>query len=60
MDLIQLKMPPDKVGKMADALDAYIQQWPSYPESDDLKIITVWLRYRLNRWNANHPADPAA
>lgn len=45
---------------MADALDAYIQQWPSYPESDDLKIITVWLRYRLNRWNANHPADPAA
>lgn len=60
MDLLQLKMPPDKAGKLADALDRYLQADVLQPDHDELNDILIWLRYRVARWNKNHPAVPVA
>lgn len=60
MDLMQLKMPPDKVRIMADAIERDIGEQASLNHADDLKAILVWLRYRIQRWEARHPTTPAA
>ena len=60
MDLIQLKMPPDQAALMADAIERDIEARPAEATSTELRKTLVWLRYRVQRWNAHHPADPAA
>lgn len=56
MDLMQLKVPPDRAALMADAVDEYIERHPDYPETAKMRDISAWLRYRISRWNANRPA----
>lgn len=45
---------------MADAIERDIEARPAEPTSADLQKTLVWLRYRVQRWNDNHPATPAA
>lgn len=56
MDLIQLKMPPDQVELLTDALSDWIEEHPLNPETPQLRKTEVWLTYRLNKWRASHPA----
>ena len=60
MDLIQLKMPPDKAELVAGAIETYIHDNPDDSAVPDLTEILAWLRYRISRWNARHPHTPAA
>lgn len=60
MDLIQLKMPPDRADQMADAIERDIAAHPNEPASTELQKTLVWLRYRVQRWRNNHPDQPAA
>jgi hypothetical protein len=60
MDLIQLKMPPDKAAAMADAIEWFINTHPAEEASKELGHTLTWLRYRVQRWNDNHPTVPAA
>lgn len=60
MDLMQLKAPPDKVAKMADAVEFQIMSAPAGQDMTDLVEILTWLRFRLAKWAAEHPAAPAA
>jgi hypothetical protein len=60
MDLIQLKMPPDQAALMADAIERDIEARPHEATSTELRKTLVWLRYRVQRWNNNHPTTPAA
>lgn len=60
MDLIQLKMPPDQAGRMADAIERDIEARPTEQTSAELRKVLTWLRYRVQRWNDHHPTDPAA
>ena len=60
MDLIQLKMPPDKAAQMADAIERDIAAHPDTPASAELHKTLVWLRYRIQRWINHHPSQPAA
>lgn len=58
MDRIQLKMPPDKITKMADAIERDLDINQAHQDAADLRDILAWLRYRLSRWNTSRP--PAA
>lgn len=60
MDLIQLKMSPDQAALVADAIERDITARPAEQTSSELQKILVWLRYRVQRWNAHHPTQPAA
>lgn len=60
MDLIQLKMPPDRARLMAKAIEKSAETSPDPQESKELSEIAVWLNYRVNRWYKHHPAAPAA
>lgn len=60
MELIQLKMPPDKAAKMADAIERDLCRDNWDEDTTDLQETLTWLRYRLAKWHANHPATPAA
>lgn len=60
MDLIQLKVPPDKAALMADAIERDIGATGDYRDTTELRKILVWLRYRVQRWEQNHPTPPAA
>lgn len=56
MDLIQLKMPPDEVRRMANAIERDMEVNPSFQETEKLRKTLVWLRYRLSLWDTKHPA----
>jgi len=60
MNLLQLKMPPDRVELVADAIDFYIEDGKNPGRDQELTEISAWLRHRLARWHATHPATPAA
>lgn len=60
MYLIQLKMPPDQAAIVADAIERDIEARPNEQTSTELRKTLVWLRYRVQRWNQNHPPTPAA
>lgn len=59
MELIHLKAPPDRVRLIADVLEDYITDRPAYPKTAQLTEVLTWLRYRLARWEASHPRNPA-
>lgn len=52
MELIVLKMPPERVALLASVLQDYIEDRPNYPEIAELTHILVWLRYRHGKWLA--------
>lgn len=57
---MQLKAPPDRVALIADAIERDIEANPGYTETEKLTQVATWLRYRLAKWNAEHPDQPAA
>lgn len=60
MDLIQLKIPPEKLAKMANAIETHIISGDAQEDAQDLQKILTWLRYRHSKWTAAHPDEPAA
>lgn len=60
MDLIQLKMPPDQAALVADAIERDTEARPGQETSIELRKTLVWLRYRIQRWEGNHPTAPVA
>lgn len=60
MDLLQLKIPPDKAVKMADAIESHVSSGNAGENGPELAEIVIWLRYRISRWYKHHPAAPAA
>ena len=58
MALIQLKVPPDQVALIADAIERDIEANPGMPRNQELIQIQTWLIYRLTRWlSRNDPTD---
>lgn len=51
MDLIQLKVPPDVLVMVADAIQRDIDQRPVDDTTPSLEHFHTWLRYRLSLWN---------
>lgn len=60
MDLIQLKVPPDRAVLMANAIESHIISGDAQEDEKELQDILVWLRYRISRWSKTGPATPAA
>lgn len=60
MNLIQLKMPPDKARRLADILKEYIDANELAPDYRDLYATWSWLNNRVIQWHARHPDTPAA
>jgi hypothetical protein len=60
MDLIQLKVPPEQLARMANAIERDMRVNPDPAEVDELQKIHTWLRYRHSKWLARRPAKPAA
>lgn len=56
MELIVLKVPPDKVDAIANAIQRDLEINRVGPEADVLRDVLPWLRYRHGRWAARHPA----
>lgn len=56
MELMNLRMPPDKATTMANAIERDLDINRVGPEADDLRVTLTWLRHRIARWNAEHPA----
>lgn len=60
MELIQLKMPPDKLAAVIQAIERDIDTTDPDRDTTELQDILNWMRYRLSKWNASRPATPAA
>lgn len=58
MNLIQLKVPPDKLALIIGAIERDLDINRADQDAAALQDILNWMRYRLTRWNAHHP-DPA-
>lgn len=56
MELIVLKVPPDKVQAIANAIERDLAINRVGPEADVLRDVLPWLRYRHGRWTTRHPA----
>lgn len=57
MDLMQLKMPPDRAKLVADAIERDLKTNHNHEEVDQLRQTLAWLRYRLARWENRQPDD---
>lgn len=58
MDLIQLKVPPDVLIKVADAIERDVANTPPPADTAELVKFHAWLRYRLARWDVRKdPTD---
>ena len=58
MNLIQLKVPPDVLVMVADAIERDINQRPVDDTTPELVKFHTWLRYRLARWETRKdPTD---
>lgn len=57
---MHLKAPPDRVGLIADAIERDITAGFSGSDERQLTEILTWLRYRIAKWEAQHPTKPAA
>lgn len=60
MDLMQLKMPPDVVRAIANAIERDIEINRVGIESMQLGESLTYLRYRIALWDARHSTDPTA
>lgn len=54
MELMQLKVPPDKVAAIANAIERDLAINRVGREADCLREVLTWLRYRHDRWTARH------
>jgi len=52
MDLIQLRVPPEKAIMMADSIERDIATRTAKQDIDQLTQLLTWLRYRISLWNA--------
>lgn len=52
MELIVLKMPPDQVALLADAVAFCLEDGKYTDRERDLNHLLVWLRYRHGKWLA--------
>jgi len=59
MDLLVLKMPPDRVALIADIIERDIADSEDQEETQKLTEVLTWLRYRIARWNTAHPDTQA-
>lgn len=59
MDLIQLKMPPERAALVAGAIERDLETNRGSEQAKELHQVLTWLRYRLDRWAARHPGPPA-
>jgi hypothetical protein len=60
MDLIGLKVPPERLALMIDAVDHYQKHGDWTGDGKDLDQVITWLRYRYSRWAARQATTPAA
>lgn len=60
MELLVLKMPPERVTQLADAIERDLEINRVGQDATDLRQTLAWLRYRISRWNAHHPSTPTA
>lgn len=51
MELIVLKVPPDRVTIMADAIERDLKSRGEDEHSKDLRDVLIWLRYRHAKWS---------
>lgn len=54
MKLMQLKMPPEKLAVVIQAIERDIDTKDPARDTTELQGILDWMRYRLTRWNATH------
>lgn len=59
MDLIQLKMPPERAALVAGAIERDLEINRGSEQATELRQVLTWLRYRIDRWAAHHPGQPA-
>ena len=59
MDLIQLKMPPEKLTVLIESVERDIGTTDPDRNTTELQSILNWLRYRRDRWNAHRPGTTA-
>jgi hypothetical protein len=59
MKPIVLKVPPERVELIANAIERDIEHNDDYLEIQELTQTLSWLRYRLNKWRARQPPPPA-
>lgn len=52
MELIVLKVPPDRLMVMADAIERDLNSRGEDEKSKDIRDVLVWLRYRHAKWAA--------
>lgn len=57
---MQLKVPPDKAVRIADAVEHHILSGDAQDTAEELEVILTWLRHRIAKWNQAHPDTPAA
>lgn len=55
MELMVLKIPPDKAAKVADAIERDLARDSWDEDTTDLQATLTWLRYRVAKWRAEHP-----
>lgn len=60
MEFMVLKMLPDQVRIMADAIERDLIEEATVRHVEERRHILTWLRYRLTKWDARHPTAPAA
>lgn len=51
MDLIQLKMPPDRAAAVADAIERDMKARPDEATTAELEPTLAWLRFRVTKFN---------
>lgn len=58
MDMIQLKVPPDVLTMVADAIERDVAHTAPPADAAELIKFHTWLRYRLARWDVRKdPTD---
>jgi hypothetical protein len=60
MDLIQLKMPPERIALLAQSIQRDITASAPEDQVKELSQILAWLRYRHAKWQQAQPARPPA
>lgn len=55
MELIQLKMPPERLKMIVKVIERDLIDHPADEDRQSLMDILVWMRYRLSRYGKNHP-----
>lgn len=57
---MNLKVPPDQVALIADAIERDIAVHGDSIRTQQLTVTLTWLRHRLAKWHAAHPGCTAA